>query len=213
MGLMGPAFTMALEILITILLIYCIYKIIWYICKLCALNHTIMKLRKKGFTVVRLRGGFGRAFGARGAVDYRIITPAAVFEVSVISFISNHSRWNIETEYIMETNEERYRIDVRRYNNMFYKVERHGERPEHALDFNRESRITLTRLVLPPRDENIRPQDRRILLFYPKPKLLTRTTNGMNYLNSGDKLEDFEVMYLDRLLDELDKAKNSSNGD
>lgn len=210
---MGLAFYMALEILITILLLYCIYKVIWYICKLCALNRTMMKLKKKGFTVVRLRGGFGRAFGARGAVDYRIITPAAVFEVSVISFISNHSRWNIETEYIMETNEERYRIDVRRYNNMFYKVERHGERPEHALDFNRESRITLTRLALPPRDENIRPQDRRILLFYPKPKLLTRTTNGMNYLNSGDKLEDFEVMYLDRLLDELDKAKNSSNGD
>ena len=200
------AVMMALEILLAILFVYCVYKLIWYVCKMCALNRAVMRLRKKGFTVVRLRGGFGRVFGARGAVDYRIITPAAVFEVSVITFISNHSRWNIEAESDPETGGENYRIDVRKYNNLFYNVERHSEHPDHALDFKRESRISLTRLALPPRDENIRPEDRRILLFYPKPQLLTRTTTRMNYINPGDKIEDFEIMYLPNLLDALDEA-------
>ncbi len=211
---MSPmAIMMALEILIAILVLYCIYKVIWYICKMCALNHKMKKLKKKGCTVVCLRGGFGRVFGARGTVDYRIITRSGVFEVSVISFISNHSRWNVETEYNKENNEEGFRIDVRRYNKLFYKAERHSERPDHAMDFRRESRISLTRLALPPRDENIRPEDRRILLFYPKPRLLTRTTTRLDYLDPGDRLEDFEVMYLPNLLDAVDQAQNPENGD
>jgi hypothetical protein len=99
-----------------------------------------------------------------------------------------------------------------RYNKMFYKAERHSERPDHAMDFRRESRITLTRLTLPPRDEDMHPEDRRILLVYPKPQLLTRTTTRMDYLDPGSRLEDFEIMYLHNLLDTIHEAQNPSYG-
>ena len=212
MGTYSYTIMLVIEIMLAALLLYSIYKVIWYICKLCALSHKIRRLKKKGCTVVCLRSGLGRVFGARGKADYRIITRSGVFEVSVITFISTHSRWNIQNHYTIENNQEGYLIDVRRYNKMFYKAERHSERPDHAMDFRRESRITLTRLTLPPRDEDMHPEDRRILLVYPKPQLLTRTTTRMDYLDPGSRLEDFEIMYLHNLLDAIDQAQNHANG-
>ena len=198
----------AIVILLIIAVLYGIYKLIWYIFKLAALGHTMKKLRKKGYKVIRLRNVPACVFGTHGATDYRVITPSAVYEISVITFISNHSRWNIEKKQVSEDKKYRYHIDVRRYNKMFYKVYRHAERPDHAIDFRRESRIVRAPLVLPPRDENMRPQDRQILLFYPKPQDLTQTEHGLELLYVGCKLDNFEVMYLDSLLSEFEKTNS-----
>jgi hypothetical protein len=203
---MIPAIIMVLEMTCVISFVYFLYKLLWYIWKMISLGRAMRKLEKYGATVVRLRSGWKCVFGARGEVDWRIVTPKGVFEVSVITFISNHSRWNIESEYVLEENREGYRIDVRKYNNLFYNPERHSERPDHALDFRRETRFTLTRLNLSPRDENMRPEDRKILLFYPKPKVLTDAHKGFAYLYAGDRVEDYEVMYLKDLRDAVKQA-------
>lgn len=203
---MIPAIIMVLEMTCVISFMYFLYKLLWYGCKMTALGCAMRKLKKHGVTVVRLRSGWKCVFGARGEVDWRIVTPTGVFEVSVITFISNHSRWNVETEYDLKENREGYRIDVRKYNHLFYNPERHSEHPDHALDFRRETRFTLTRLTLTPRDENIRPEDRRILLFYPRPKVLTDSHKGFAYLYPGDKVEDYEVMYLRDLQDAVKQA-------
>ena len=41
---------------------------------------------------------------------------------------------------------------------------------------------------------------------------LNRTQTGLNYLNPGERPEDFEIMYLPNLPDAPEEAKNHANG-
>jgi len=49
--------------------------------------------------------------------------------------------------------------------------------------------------------------EKRILLIYPRPLTLTYTDTNLHYLNLGDRIEDYEVMYADELLELPEGAK------
>lgn len=51
--------------------------------------------------------------------------------------------------------------------------------------------------------------EKRILLIYPHPLLLTYTDSQIHYLNPGDRIEDYEIMYADELIALLEKLETA----
>ena len=113
------------------------------------------------------------------------------YKVWILSFISTHSRWNIEKD------RDRYHAEARRKNHIFYKTYKHSEASEYAVEVNRESRFQ--RIELPLTQESD-PNIRKILLIYPTPQKLTYTYTKLEYLKSGSTIEGYEIVYIEDLL-------------
>lgn len=180
-----------LELTLYALVIYTLYKIIWYPLKMLSMR---MKLRKLGSKVNFERGLFDMIFGQKGEVDFTADTPNLKYEVSVISFISNHSRWNIEKT------REGYCIEVRRANKFFFNVNKHSERPESVVDDHGDFKLIRSGLLLDPNDDL---NTKKILLVYPRPKMLTYAHARLDVLYPGSVVAGYEIMYLEDLINEL----------
>ncbi len=170
----------------TVFAIYCIYKVIWYIVKICMLNAKISSFEKKGAVVTRLRSSLGIIFGQKGKPDFIIIYNGKKYEISVVSFISNHSRYNIEktpTKYILE---------VRKYANIFYNTYHNsGTEPTLSKEYRREISLYRKELFL----SNVSKEyEKQILLFYPSPKTITMSDTRWEYVYYGEKISGHEVM-------------------
>lgn len=79
--------------------VYTIYKVIWYCIKLIQLNLTIKSFEKHTH-LTRKRKNWDVVFGKKGPTDFIMQTQDKTYEVSILSFISTHSRWNIENAIV-----------------------------------------------------------------------------------------------------------------
>ena len=93
--------------------LYSIYKVIWYIAKILVLLGKVSKLARGGVTVQWLRHPLKIIFGQKGVPIFTVGMSGKNYEVSVLSFISTHSRWNIEKTRT------RYLFEVRKYNKSY----------------------------------------------------------------------------------------------
>ncbi len=185
------AFIYFLEIVLCILVLYSIYKVIWYSVKMLALRKMIKSLNSENTTVTYKRNFWSIIFGKKGIVDFVVTTPEQKYEVCVISFISTHSRWNIEKT------RNNYYVEARRFNKLFYKVDVHSEQPDHAIQYRRETRFQRSQLLL---NSTCEEGVRKVLLIYPLPKQITYTSSKYEYLRTGSLVEGYEVMYMEDLL-------------
>lgn len=96
--------------------LYSIYKVIWYIAKILVLLGKVSKLARGGVTVQWLRHPLKIIFGQKGVPIFTVGMSEKNYEVSILSFISTHSRWNIEKTRT------RYLFEVRKYNKILYNV-------------------------------------------------------------------------------------------
>lgn len=178
-----------LELSICALAVYTVYKVIWYFLKMIFLKS---KLKRLGETVKLERGIFDMMMNKKGVVDFTVDTHKETYEVSVISFISNHGRWNIEKS------REGYFVEARRPNKLFFEARKHSERPDSEVDYRRESKFQRVKLMLEPKDD---PNVKQILLIYPRPRMLTYAHTRLEYLDTGSVIEGYEIMYLEDFLD------------
>ncbi len=179
-----------IETCLFVFLFYCacylMYKLAWYTVKMLALKRTIKGLNSDETKVIYRQKFKEIVFGKSGTVNFEVITPTERFEVSVLSFISVKGRWNIEKT------RNHYYAEARHYNKWFYNMQPNSNLPEQGFDYRRESRFQRKELFLESmKEENVR----RILMVYPKPKMLTYTNLKCEYLNSGDKIDGYEVIY------------------
>ena len=167
--------------------LYSIYKVIWYIVKILVLFGKVSKLARGGVTVQWLRHPLKIIFGQKGVPIFTVGMSGKNYEDSVLSFISTHSRWNIEKTRT------RYLFEVRKYNKILYNVYNNsGTEPELSKEYRRETRLYRKELYVSPISEAY---DKQMWLVYPKPRLLTYTDTGWEYLIAGNIVGGHEIMY------------------
>ena len=167
--------------------LYSIYKVIWYIVKILVLFGKVSKLARGGATVQWLRHPLKIIFGQKGVPNFTVGMSGKNYEVSVLSFISTHSRWNIEKTRT------RYLFEVRKYNKILYNVYNNsGTEPELSKEYRRETRLYRKELYVSPISEAY---EKQIWLVFPKPRLLTYTDTGWEYLIAGSVVGGHEIMY------------------
>lgn len=167
--------------------LYSIYKVIWYIVKILVLFGKVSKLARGGVTVQWLRHPLKIIFGQKGVPIFTVDMSGKNYEVSVLSFISTHSRWNIEKTRT------RYLFEVRKYNKILYNVYNNsGTEPELSKEYRRETRLYRKELYVSPISEAY---EKQIWLVFPKPRLLTYTDTGWEYLIAGSVVGGHEIMY------------------
>ena len=167
--------------------LYSIYKVIWYIAKILVLFGKVSKLARGGVTVQWLRHPLKIIFGQKGVPIFTVGMSGKNYEVSVLSFISTHSRWNIEKTRT------RYLFEVRKYNKIIYNVYNNsGTEPELSKEYRRETRLYRKELYVSPISEAY---EKQIWLVFPKPRLLTYTDTGWEYLIAGSVVGGHEIMY------------------
>ena len=167
--------------------LYSIYKVLWYIAKILVLFGKVSKLARGGVTVQWLRHPLKIIFGQKGVPNFTVGMSGKNYEVSVLSFISTHSRWNIEKTRT------RYLFEVRKYNKILYNVYNNsGTEPELSKEYRRETRLYRKELYVSPISEAY---EKQIWLVFPKPRLLTYTDTGWEYLIAGSVVGGHEIMY------------------
>ena len=174
-----------LEMLLLAAAIYGLYKIVWYTIKMLAFTRFVRDLKKDVKAFEQKRGVFGTVFGKKGLVDYIIEHNGKKYEISVLSFLSTHGRWNIEKTCTC------FFIEIRRASRIFYKRHVHSGKPDHALEYKGEIRVTRKELNITPIDLSF---EKQILLLYPYPKRITHTDTKYNELYVGDKVEGHFLM-------------------
>ena len=190
-----------LLLLLPLLLFFVLRKLGGYAVKLITLKSLLKDYNTGDIKITFLRKLHCMAFGPRGLTDFTIETPKKRYAVSVISFILDTGRWNIEKT------RNSYYVEARRRNDIFYRVENNsGTEPEFARDYRRESRFQRSELHLSTQKSD---SEKRILLIYPHPLLLTYTDSQIHYLNPGDRIEDYEIMYADELIALLEKLETA----
>lgn len=190
-----------LLILLILLLFYVLHKLCRYAVKLITLKSLLKDYNTGDIKITFLRKIRHMAFGPRGETDFLIETPKKKYALSVISFLLENGRWNIEKA------RNSYYVEARRRNDIFYRVEKNsGTEPEFARDYRRESRFQRSELHLSTQKSN---SEKRILLIYPHPLSLTYTDSQIHYLNPGDRIEDYEIMYADELIALLEKSETA----
>lgn len=167
--------------------LYSIYKVLWYIAKILVLFGKVSKLARGGVTVQWLRHPLKIIFGQKGVPNFTVGMSGKNYEVSILSFISTHSRWNIEKTRT------RYLFEVRKYNKILYNVYNNsGTEPELSKEYRRETRLYRKELYVSPISEAY---EKQIWLVFPKPRLLTYTDTGWEYLIAGSVVGGHEIMY------------------
>lgn len=170
--------------------LYAAYKVIWYIIKMFILWLSMKRLPGNGVAVERKRSFLSIILGRRGYTDYVITCGDKKYEVSVLSFISTHGRWNIEKTRTS------YFIECRRASKAFYKTYVNTAVPDHVAEYKRESRVSREELYISPIDSTF---EKQIFLLYPYPKRVTYTDSQYNELSRGQSVQGHEIMDIKEL--------------
>lgn len=179
------AILVALAVIVFAALTYCAYKTVWYIIKLFSFTKFIKKLTEQGADVQKLRKMKDIVFGKKGYPDFVITYKDKKYEISVLSFISTHGRWNIEKTRT------RFFIESRRGSKFFYKMHVNSNAPEHVREYKNEARVSRKELYITPVDSSF---EKQIFLLYPYPKRITYTDANYNELYVSDKVEGHFIM-------------------
>lgn len=190
---------MVIEILYYILLFYAcvlvlygIYKVIWYTVIMLSFLAKMKRLGKKGVRVERLRNLMAIVFGSKGDPDYYVTVGDKRYEISVLSFISIHGRW------IFEMRTACFRIEARRLRDLIYSEKKHRGMAGGPYEYKHEMRISRKELKLTPVEAEYAGQ---ILLLYPMPKRIVCVDHRYRELQSGDTVEGHTVMSMQSFLD------------
>lgn len=175
-----------------ILVLYGIYKVIWYTVIMLSFPVKMKRLGKNGVRVERLRNLTDIVFGSKGDPDYYVTVGAKRYEVSVLSFISIHGRW------ILEMRTACFRIEARRLRDLIYSEKKHRGMAGGPHEYRQEIRISRKELKLTPVEEEYAGQ---ILLLYPMPKRIVCVDHRYRELQSGDTVEGHTVMSMQSFLD------------
>ena len=176
----------------TLFIIYAMYKIFWYLINMIRLFTKIKKISKTHAVVQFQRNPLKIIFGKKGLPDIIIKADEKNYEVSIISYISTHSRWNIEKTRT------RFIFEVRKYENWVYNVYNNsGTEPELSKDYRREISLYRKELFVSPVSDKY---SKQIWLVFPKPKALTYCEQNWDYLFSGKEIYGHEIMYLNDFL-------------
>jgi len=125
-------------------------------------------------------------------LDMALLMEVMAHKISILSFASVHSRWNLE-----QTKGNTY-VEVRRKHFVFYSVENHSENhSEYTMQYDREYRFKRCRLNLP---QDIPEHTTPILLIYPTPYDLTITDFNTRPVTSKERLGKHEILYWDDLI-------------
>lgn len=179
------AILLALSIIAFIALVYGFYKVVWYSVKMVSFTLFVKKLRRRGADV-QILGGMGDIiFGKKGNPNFIITYKYKKYEISVLSFISTHGRWNIEKTRT------RFFIESRRGSNLFYKRYVDSGAPEHVAEYKNEARVSRKELTVTPIDSSF---EKQIFLLYPYPKKITYTDTRYNELYVGSDVEGHDIM-------------------
>ena len=179
------AILLALGVIAFVALMYGLYKIIWYTVKMLSFTKFIKKLIAQGVDVKKLRKMKDIVFGNKGDPDFIITYNSKKYEISVLSFLSTHGRWNIEKTRT------RFFIESRRESKFFYKKYVNSGAPEHVSEYKNEARISRKELTVTPIDASF---EKQIFLLYPYPKKITYTDANYNELFVGNKVEGHFIM-------------------
>ena len=179
------AILVALSVIAFAVFVYGVYKTIWYIIKLVSFTKIIKKLTEQGADVQKLRKKKDIFFGKKGEPDFIITCKDKKYEISVLSFISTHGRWNIEKTRT------RFFIESRRGSKFFYKMHVNSNAPEHVREYKNEVRISRKELYITPIDESF---EKQIFLLYPYPKRITYTNAQYNEVYIGNEVEGHVVL-------------------
>lgn len=175
----------AIGVLLLAAFSYGLYKIVWYIVKMLKFTRFKKDLTQKGATVEQKRGILGTVFGKKGLPDYIVNYNGKKYEISVLSFISTHGRWNIEKTRT------RFFIESRRASKIFYKKSVNSSAPDHVLEHQGEGRVSRKELKISPIDPSF---EKQIFLLYPYPKKITYSDANYHELYVGDTVEGHVVM-------------------
>ncbi len=185
--------------LFAIYFLYLCYKVLWYLLKIMCFQIKLKKLQNKGYRIKRKRSVVAMFFGKKGVLDFSVETQNQKYDVYLLSFLSTHGRWNIEK------GEDCYFVEARRYNRVFYNAYRNSsDEPGHSREFRRESPFWKCVFHLPQADASS--EEKRIVLAYPTPRLLTYTDKKFEYLQNGSVFDGYTVMLWNDFLNFL---KNS----
>ena len=184
------AFLIVLAFLLWLLFVYAVYKMIWYTIKMLSLKSFIKDMQKSGAVVEPQRKFLNMIFGKKGEADYIISADGKKYEISVLSFVSTHGRWNIEKT------RSHYYIESRRQNKIFYSRYINSNTADHVAEYRGESRFSRKELFLTPIDPTF---EKQILLVYPWPERITYTDARYNEVGSGEKIEGHVVMHIEDL--------------
>ena len=194
---------MVIEILYYILLfyacviiLYSIYKVIWYTIIMLSFPAKMKRLGKEGIRVERLRKLTDIVFGSKGDPDYYVTVGTKRYEICVLSFISIHGRW------IIENRTAGMRIEARRVRDFIYSEKKHRGMAGGPHEYKHELRISRKELKLTPVEEEYADQ---ILLLYPMPKRIVCVDHRYRELQSGDTVEGHTVMSMQSFLDLIRK--------
>ena len=187
------AIVLALAVIALVALIYGLYKVIWYIVKLLSFTKFIKKITEQGAEVQKFRKIKDIVFGKKGDPDFIITCKDKKYEISVLSFISTHGRWNIEKTRT------RFFIESRRGSKIFYKMHVNSNAPDHVREYKNEARVSRKELTVTPIDSSF---EKQIFLLYPYPKKITYTDANYNELYIGNKVEGHFIMDI-KALNEL----------
>ncbi|MBE6621037.1 MAG: hypothetical protein E7625_06730 [Ruminococcaceae bacterium] len=174
------------------LTVYGCYKVIWYIVKMISLRRFIRKLTRMGVEVEQQRAFLNIILGQRGMPDYIMTYQGKRYEISVLSYISTHGRWNIEKTRT------RYLIESRRSSKLFYNRYVNSSAPDHVAEYKNELSLSRQEFHMSPMDPTY---DQQIYLLYPYPKHFTYTDAHYNDLYVGDKVEGHIIMDVAALKD------------
>ena len=180
-----------LELFLYALIIYTIYKVIWYTIKMLILKS---KLRVFKGRIEFLSSLSKAVFHKKRDFDFVIEKDDMKYKVLLITFISNHGRWNIEKT------RHGYTAEARRVNKIFYKPINHSGRSDDGLDYRGETRFQSYKLSIKPCEDA---NTKQIILIYPRPKQLSFTYTRMDLLRTGSVVDGYEVMYLEDLINNL----------
>lgn len=184
----------AIGVLLLAAFLYGMYKIVWYTVKMLKFTRFAKELTKKGATVEQQRGIVGTVFGKKGFPDFIVKYHDKKYEISVLSFISTHGRWNIEKTRT------RFFVESRRASKIFYKKSVNSSAPDHVLEHQGEGRVSRKELKISPIDPSF---EKQIFLLYPYPKRITYTDAHYTELYVGDSVEGHVIMDIKTLSDLL----------
>ena len=196
MGLIAIIY--AIELIITVIILYGIYKLIWYAVKMLILKGVMRKM-SRSVTVERKRKFSYILFGKKGPADYVITADGRRYEISVLSFVSTHGRWNIEKT------RNGYAIESRRSSKVFFGKHVNSNQPDHVAEYKGESRVSRKELLLTPMDESF---EKQILLLYPYPARITYTDAHYSELRPGDTVEGHVIMNIAGIKELSNKKEN-----
>ena len=189
------SYLMTILLLLGLGISYIVAKIAWYAIRMLGLKHKLKKLNSGDISISFPRKFYEIMFGEMGDTNFVVTTPTETYVVSVISFASTHARWNIEKT------KNGYRAEVRRKRFRYDSEYNTGTEPESAREYRKEAVVHRDEFTLPACKED----EKGILLIHPRPRELTYSHVRLEYLCSGDKIEDYTVMYETDFLDLLGK--------